>query len=367
MKITTKLLIIILTCLLALSPICLATNEQAPTNDNSQSKRVNVINSDLYLGNQDVVVEEAVNGNVFVSGNNVTIKGEVVGDVFILANNLTIDEGAVIYSNIFAFANTITIKGNAYDIYAFSRDFNLEKTGYIYRDAKLYAQNIKLDGTIKKDAYIYAESLLMPDNAKSLIGGNLNYTSDSEFLIPEGAVLGEVKRSESKGSASSAQDIIFSYITKFVCTIAYAIVIILIATFFAPKFIQKVTYVFNKKYIVSAGIGILSFVLLPVISFLFLLTGYLSYISFGIVAVYGLILSTTLAIFSMAISKTIVHKINKDSKGMFILFSILSAIILWILKVLPFVGPYFSLFILVVGLGIFLYSLFMKKDISNEN
>jgi len=28
---------------------------------------------------------------------------------------------------------------------------------------------------------------------------------------------------------------------------------------------------------------------------------------------------------------------------------------------------YFSLFILVVGLGIFLYSLFMKKDISNEN
>ena len=146
-----------------------------------------------------------------------------------------------------------------------------------------------------------------------------------------------------------------------------AIVIILIATFFAPKFIQKVTYVFNKKYIVSAGIGILSFVLLPVISFIFLLTGYLSYISFGIVAVYGLILSTTLAIFSMAISKTIVHKINKDSKGMFILFSILSAIILWILKVLPLFGPYFSLFILVVGLGIFLYSLFMKKDISNEN
>ena len=97
------------------------------------------------------------------------------------------------------------------------------------------------------------------------------------------------------------------------------------------------------------------------------MTGFLSYISIAILVVYGLILSITLAIFSMAIGKYIVDKIKNPSKVKFILFSILSAIVLWLLQIIPYIGNYMSLFIYVVGLGVFLFAFFMRKDVNEAN
>lgn len=371
MRIAKKLVFFVLVCFLVFSPICLANNEPVVTNidENSEntktdgSQATNILNTDLYIGNQDVVIEDAVNGNVFAMGSNVTVKGEIVGDLFVVANTLTIEENAVIYSNIFACTNNFVMKGIAYDIYAFTKTFELSDKGYIYRDIKLYSENVDLKGVIKKDAYIAANTITMPENAKNLIGGNLNYTSDSEFTIPEGAVLGEVKYTRAQNEAT-ASEIISSYIINFLCSIIYAIAVILLATFYAPKFIEKANYALNKRPFVSAGIGILAFVLIPVISVVLLTLSVFSYVSFAILAIYGLILSITLAIFSMAIGKYIVNKMKNPSKGNFILFAILSAIVLWFLQIVPAIGGYVTIFIFVVGLGIFLFSFFMRKDVS---
>lgn len=372
MKITKKLVFLVLACLLVLSSISLATNTPVATSNDDKnnngnttgSQVTNIMNTDLYVGDQDVVIENAVNGNVFAMGSNVTVKGEIVGDLFVLADTLTIEDSAVIYSNIFALANNIVMKGNAYDIYALSKNFELASSGYVYRDIKLYAETAKLNGIIKKDAYLLVSNLNFPENAKNIIGGNLNYTGDKEFDIPEGVVMGEVKFTPQTEYTPTTAEIISSYITKFVTTILYAIVVILLATFFAPKFIEKSNYTLMKRPFISAGIGILSVVLIPVLAIVILMTGFLSYISMAMLAVYGLVLSITLPIFSMAIGKSIVDKLKTDSKGKFILFSILSAIVLWLLQIIPYIGGYVSLFIYVVGLGVFLFSIFMRKDVS---
>ena len=62
--------------------------------------------------------------------------------------------------------------------------------------------------------------------------------------------------------------------------------------------------------------------------------------------------------------KLITDILGTTSKGKFILFSILCAIGLWLLQIIPYVGGYISLFIYVVGLGVFLFSFFMRKDVS---
>ena len=270
MRITKKLVFFVLACFLAFSPICLASNEPVVTNNNkdndtAKTQPTNILNTDLYIGEQEVVIENAVNGNVFAIGSNVTVKGEIVGDLFVLANTLTIEENAVIYSNIFACTNNFTMKGTAYDIYAFSKTFELANTCYIYRDIRLYSETANLNGIIKKDAYITANIITIPENAKSLIGGNLDYTSDNKIEIPKDAVLGEVKYTKSQQEATTGE-IISSYITNFLCSIVYAIAVILLATSYAPKFIEKVNYALNKRPFVSAGIGILAFILIPVIA-----------------------------------------------------------------------------------------------------
>lgn len=367
MKITKKLLFLLLAFLLFLSPICLASDETAKisTDDENSSKAISILNTDLYLFEENVIVEDAVNGNVFAAGSTVTVTGAVFGDLFVFASDLTIEEGAIIYGNVFTFANNMVIKGNVqYDVYAFAQNFELSNNGFVNRDVKLYVGTAKLNGIIMRNADFIANNIIMPEDAKNLVGGYLHYISTHESTIPADAVMGEVKYTEYEEETQTIGEIVLDYITKYINTILYALVIILLATFFAPKFIEKTNYTLMKRPFASAGIGILAFVLIPVAAIFCVTTGILSYISIAAFAVYCLILSITLSIFSMAIAKSIEKKLKKPSKGKFILFSFLSATILWILQIIPYIGTYISLFIYVVGLGVALFALFIRKDVS---
>ncbi len=370
MKITKKLVFLALVCLLIFSPICLATNEPVSANNSANNtldsqSTSNANGSKFYFNGQDVVVDTTVNGNVFAMGSTVTIKGEILGDLFVLANIVNIEDTAVIRNNIFAMGNIVTVKGKVeQDVYAFSQNFELATSGNIQRDANLYVGNAILNGHIKRDANLTVNTITVPEGAKGLVGGTLSYTSSQEFSIPEGAVLGEVKYTQIKENTPTTEEIISRYISTFITTILYAIVVILLATFFAPKFIEKANYALMQKSFVSTGIGILAIVLIPVFAIILLMTGFMVYISLAILAVYVLVLSITLAIFSMAIAKSIEKKLKNPSRGKFILFAILSAIVLWLLQIVPYIGGYMTLFIFVVGLGVFLFAFFKRKDVS---
>ena len=367
MSITKKIMLFVLVFFLTFSSFCLATSEPVTTNNeenSDNSEAINIINTDLYISSQDVVIEDSINGNVFAMGSSVTVKGEILGDLFVLTNTLTIEESAVIHNNIFALASTSTIKGEVYDLYISSNNFELTDTGYIYRDLKVSGDNVTLNGPIAKDAYITANSITMPENARNLIGGNLHYTSSEELTFPENAVLGEIKYTSSASAAPTTEQIISSYITNFITTIIYALVIILLIVFFGPKFTEKLNYALIKKSYISAGIGIASIILIPVLAIVLLITGFLAYISLATLVVYGLILSISLALFGIAIGKHFAGKLKNPSKGKLILFSILATIVLWFAQIIPYIGGYISIFIYVVGLGMFIFAFFIRKDVS---
>ena len=328
------------------------------------TSNLNIINTDLYLAGDDVVIDEPTNGNVFAFADNVTVKAEINGDLFVFAKKLTIQESAIVYNNMFACATSITMAGSAYDVYAFTTNFSLEETGYIYRDLKLYSATASLNGMIKKDDYIAANQITMPEGAEKIIGGNLHYTSSEEMTFPEKAVAGEINFSAiTAESEPTTSEIIASYVMKFITTILYMVCVIILATFFAPKFINKSCYVATKRPFVTAGIGILAIVLIPIVAFILIITGVLSFVGIAALAVYALVLSITLAILSLAIGKSITLKLKKQTKGKFILLSIASAAVIWLLQQVPYIGGYISLFTVVFGLGIFLFAFFSKKEI----
>ena len=362
MKSIHKLIFFILAFFLLLSPLCIATSE--PT-QSTNSETIKVFNTDLYLGGQDVVVSDAVNGNIFASGSTVTIKGEILGDIFIIAKSLTIDETATVHGNVFAFANDITIKGKVnYDVYFLGQDFELADSAYINRDIRIFAANIKLYGSIKKDAFLFVDSIFMAENSEDIIGGNLYYTSNKEFTFPEKAIMGSVKFTQYQGHTTTPGEIVAKYVKKFISNISLALVIILFAVFLAPKFIEKVNYALMKRPFVSAGVGILAIVFIPILALFLLFTGYLTALAVVIGVLYGLILATSLAIFSLAIAKSLADKWNITSKGKLILIAFLCSIVLWMAKLIPTLGTYVSLFISVVGLGMFLTS-FIKVQEKN--
>lgn len=361
MKLIYKFLCLILAFFLLLSPLCIASNNPAATA--TKNETIKVFNTDLYLGGENVVITDAVNGNVFAFGSTVTVKGEILGDIFILAKSAIIDETATIHGNIFGFANDITLKGKVnYDVYFLGQDFELSDTGYANRDVRILAANAKLYGAIKKDAFLFVDSILMSDNAENVIGGNLHYTSDKEFTFPEKAIMGNVQYTPYQEHTVTTGEIIAKYIKQFVSDISLVIVVILLAVFLAPKFIDKLNYALMKRPFVSSGIGILTVVFVPVLALFLLFTGYLTALAIVIAVVYGLILALSLAFFSLAIAKSLATKWNITSKGKFILIAFLCSVILWIAKLIPVLGTYVSLFITVVGLGMFFTSFMKVKE-----
>jgi len=366
MKLIQKSAFFLITFFLLFTSITFANNESnVESNKNvTTGETIKVFNTDLYLGGQDIVVSDAVNGNIFAFGSSITLKGEILGDVFILARTLVIEESATIHGNIFVFSNNTIIKGKVnYDVYSLGQNFELTDTGYINRDIRLLVANAKLYGTIKKDAFLFVDSILMSDTAENIIGGNLHYTSDKEFVFPEKAIMGNIRYTQYQRRTYTPGEIVINYAKQFISDISLVIVVVLLAVFLAPKWIDNINYALMKRPFVSTGIGILATVLIPVFALFLLFTGFFTTLSIIILVLYGLVLAISLSLFSLAIAKWLASKWNITSKGKFILFAIASSIVLWIARLLPVLGTYVSLFISVVGLGVFLTSAFKKKNI----
>lgn len=375
MKKTIKILLLCFTVLLLFCSSCMANDVMPITEDddvvdettttNEATTEVSVLRNDIYLFDTDIVMADLVDGNAFIYGSNVTITGEIAGDLFVMAENLTIDSTAIIYGNVFAIASQMSVKGQMTDIYAFSENFILDSTCYIARDIKVYSTNITLDGFIAKDAYIATNGITFAENAEYIIGNNLNYTSSSELTIPDNIVGGEVKFNPvAEESVPTVKEVISNYIITFANVLIYAIFVILIVVFFAPKFTDKASYCMSKKPFATAGIGILAIIIVPILSIVLLFTGFLTYASIALLTVYFLVLSMTVSILGIAIGNYFSNKLKTKSKGKTIGLSIAAVAVLWLLQQIPAIGGYISLFTIVFGLGVFVYAFFMKKDVT---
>lgn len=373
MKKTYKILILSFILLLTFSSVCFAENSVASTTDivttsldstqtiENQDVTISNTDSDIYEGGDSVLLNGNINGNSFIFGSEVKISGKIDGDLFVLANSLIIEEDAVIAGNVFAVAQGVTFKGIASDAYIVTQSFTLEKNANIIRDLKIYSSSSSFDGKIGRDLYVGGPFTFAKD-AENVVGRDFYYNAEKEIEIPEGIVAGRINFSEIVISEPSTTDIIKNYITSFITVILYALVTIILASFITPGFAEKATYSISKKPFITALIGILSFIIIPLLTIFLLVTGFLTFVGMALFALYVLVLSITISILGIAIGNYFANKLKNKTRAKFILLSLASVAILWLLQKVPYIGGYISIFTVVFGLGIFVYSLFVKRE-----
>lgn len=376
-----KLATILFIILVLISSICFATTEPSTTDENvsliseeatnedehdhEADSTNDWLSTDLFKFEEDVVVNEIVDGNAFIIGKNVTIKGEIGGDLFVIADKLTIDDG-YIYSSIFACANEISVNGIVYDMYALSNNFTINESGFIYRDAKIFANSININGKIKRNAYLDANSYNFSEEAT--IGGNVEYSASEDITIPEGVVSGEVTRNESKeiSEVENISDTILSYITDLVKTLAYTFVVLLLLLWLTPKFISKLSDVNVSKGFIALGIGLATFASILVGSILLLFT------VIGVpIAISALVLLTILACISFSVTSIFFGKLfskllKLEGNVKFTLITLASSIALWILTKIPFLGGFVTVLITLFGVGLVTVNVFSKEKKENN-
>ena len=338
------------------------TNVENTVSTNETSKD-SYKNSDVYLMGDNVTIDYVVDGNLFVMADTVTINSKIGGDAFIMAKTINVGDQAYIFSNLFAMANSIDIKGVVYDVYALAQNFTVSN-GYIYRDAKLCCNTININGTIGRNAFVSCSNINFntDENDKGIIYGDLTYSTPSELSFDKNIVNGNVTYKAPKVSPEkSVREIVASYISDLGAFLAFVIIIWLVCLWLAPKFLNDTNKFVGKKTLNVLGTGLLTLIAVPIACIILLLLQLTAGISLLTVAIYILALIVAKSIFTIVANNYLCSKLNINKNTGIFGMLIVSGVIVWVISELPYVGGIVSFIISVLGLGVLVSAILPKK------
>lgn len=338
------------------------TNVENTVSTNETSKD-SYKNSDVYLMGDNVTIDYVVDGNLFVMADTVTINSKIGGDAFIMAKTINVGDQAYIFSNLFAMADSIDIKGVVYDVYALAQNFTISN-GYIYRDAKLCCNTININGTIGRNAFVSCSNINFntDKNDKGIIYGDLTYSTPSELSFDKNIVNGNVTYKAPKVSPEkSVREIVAIYISDLGAFLAFVIIIWLVCLWLAPKFLNDTNKFVGKKTLNVLGTGLLTLIAVPIACIILLLLQLTAGISLLTVAIYILALIVAKSIFTIVANNYLCSKLNINKNTGIFGMLIVSGVIVWVISELPYVGGIVSFIISVLGLGVLVSAILPKK------
>ncbi len=335
----------------------------------TSTNNLNVAEKDLFLLEDDVIIDYPVSGNIFAIAKNITISNEIDGNIFILAQTADIESSAYIYGSLFVCADTVNVNGNVHDIYSASSKLVISSTASIFRDLTAVTDSLNLNGIVSRNANLTFDTIDI-DESHALIGGDLTYSSKSAS-IPDSIVSGKVnynKLDDIDVVKPTISTIIKGYIKSIIMLLVISLIVILILVFAAPKFAEREYQILKNKPAQALGYGALALVVIPIICFILVCTIIGIIPAIIILLLYILLFKIASAIVAIPLGKMICKKINKESNGMLLLMSILIVIAIFILEKLPVLGAFVSLAVSIYGFGIIVYAMFhAKAEIKDKN
>ena len=379
-----KIKIISLIALLLISlltPIVNAENEvevETTTTDqvnpiSETQEEITIKEGDEYLFQDTVTINTPVDGNLFIMANTVTINTQIGGDAFIFADTLNIEEDGYILNNIFACANTIHVKGVAYNIYSVGDTLTID--GFVYRDVRSICNTLNINSMIGRNVFANCSSINFkekPDTEDTpsiasygTIQGDLNYFSDEEITIPEDSVAGETHFSQLQNNTTFD---ISNYMYSLGAILVSAIIIWLIGLWISPKLLHNTSHPITlRKALQIIGLGILVPIVISLLSIIILLIPITSQLTILLLCVLAILffISTSVAIINV---NTIICNKLKITQNLYKLgFLIVTTIIYWLLTLIPYVGMIISLIAIIWGIGSISYSILIKEKTDEKN
>ena len=220
---------------------------------------------DLLFAGSGLSLSGPVDGNVLAAGQHLSFKGPVKGSVRAFCYDLTVEN--TVGRNLIAFCGTARLPEGAVvakDVHLFSG--NLMVSGKINGRLNFYGGEAVIAGTVGKGANIKADKITLTSTAR--IEGDFTYTSKKEANIEEGAVVtGQTTHNLPKkkdGKPFSAWSVFWWMVWR---ASELLTGFLLIALFHKQMTAFKETV--SVSFLKTLGIGLLSFVVIPIMALLF--------------------------------------------------------------------------------------------------
>ena len=341
------------------------TDQVDPISENENQETITIKDGDEYLFQDNVTIDTPVDGNLFIFANTVTINSQVGGDAFICANTINIEENAYILSNVFASANTINMKGIVYNIYSVSDTLTID--GFVYRDVRSICNTLNINSMVGRNVFANCSSINFKEKAESNpsvasygnIQGSLNYYSDEEITIPEGAVAGETNFTSLKNNTFD----ISIYMYSLGAILVSAIVIWLIGLWISPKLLQHTNKTMSwKKVLQIIGLGIIVPIIATLLAFIILLIPIASQFVILLLGLLMILFFISTSVTLIDINDGICNKCNISKNVYKLGFLIIITFIYWLLTFIPYLGAILSVITVIWGIGSVSYKLFIKEN-----
>lgn len=327
------------------------------SNDNS-------VEEDLYEFDEEVTINKKVNGNVYAMGQQIDIDGAIIkGNAFLLGQDIKI-KNVQIDGSLYVLGENIEFSGVTNDMYACGSKIIMDENGNVWRDSRIFGEKVQINGTIARNAFIAVNELTVGEKATI---GTLNYLSTNEAEISSNSKIDNVnfqKQEEKEIEESVVKFNPMTYVYKMISALFKTFIIAVLIIVCIDKFnkIKRTEKVANDL-LKNAGIGALVLISAPILSIALLFTGVAS--GMGIIAflLYIVIIYASSSVTSVEIATRVLDKIKKEetiSNGKKIGVSVLVALIVYLVGLVPVLGGIVKFAFVLIGLGI-LFNLLFKK------
>ncbi|NQT29409.1 MAG: hypothetical protein HQ596_02440 [Candidatus Saganbacteria bacterium] len=288
--------------------------------------------------------------NLLAAGNTVTILGDVRGDLIVFGQTIIVSGN--VSGNIMACGGTIEITGSARNVYIMgstvamrgvvSKDLlagcgslQLYKSARVGRDVFAGSGSVIISGSIYRNLAVGSGSLSVEPGA--LVKGRLAYSCDDVDISKDATVLGKVSSYVPPHSTRKAKTAFSTFsvthkVLAFFATLVLGILIIV----FLPNQVKLVTAKMSGHFWKSLGWGIFSLIIIPILAMLLFAT--VIGIPLAILLLFAYLFGIYIAgIFtSVVIGKLILDRFNKEISMIWAF--ILGLIIFRALTLIPVVG-----------------------------
>lgn len=218
--------------------------------------------------------------------------------------------------------------------------------GEVTGDIVAFAGDVTIRGVVAGDVVTFAGQAMLGRRAR--VGGDVVYADERPVETPGSQVGGEIKRFDA-GDAS--------IVAAVGAWIAFSVSLLLLGLIFvllAPRGADAVAATARSKPLVAALVGLLAFVLLPVIAFVAFVT--IVGIPLGVVLLLAIV--PLYALGYVATALVLGGRILKKGR---VLAFVVGIVILQLIALIPIVGGLIGFLAVVFGLGLLIVSLMRAR------
>lgn len=326
---------------------------------------------DNFYASQELKLNKECDSTVFAAGNNVKVTGRVDGISFIAGNNISVENER---DYLFAAGNVINIKKvTTKDAFIAGSNINIEESKIrdLYAagekitidsdiDGKAYigGGEVTINSTIKGDINVSAERIILGEKAN--IEGTLKYPEEAKISKAKETKI--AKEKTYKENAKSQKEKALDMFTDFIVSVLSMILIGVILLAVNKKVFKKIEKFDQKGSFIATTtlIGFASLILVPVAVILLITSTIGVSLSIICMLLYGIMFYLSVIPTAYYFGNWIL-KDKIDNKYLLLTISIL---IIYVLRLVPFIGGIVTLISLCFGLGVYIN--LIKENISTK-